>query len=226
MSQQFITIAVIVVGIIAAAIMARTATKEGFWNGPARAWRIERSYGPDESCKPNVDFIQTPSFQSMLSPRFSNVQYGSNIRAGQMPPYEMLGVPKNPLGDAAPTETGGLLNANGELKQPIVYDRYIYANRQSRLRAQGDPIRGDLPIMPISGNWFVPSAHPNIDLQAGALNVMAGVTNETNNKLANLIHASSGETAIGGVDMSSSTIMPRFNTALSPFGDVTVTSFP
>lgn len=87
---------------------------------------------------------------------------------------------------------------------PVVYDRYVYANRNSRLRSQGDPIRGDLPIVPCSADWFRPSVQPNVDLQQGAINVIAGTTNSTANSLANLIYTSSGnaETAIGGTNMS------------------------
>lgn len=53
---------------------------------------------------------------------------------------------------------------------PIIYDRHIHASRSSRLRSQGDPIRGDLQILPVpqishvSGN--------TADLQQGALNII------------------------------------------------------
>lgn len=89
-------------------------------------------------------------------------------------------------------------------EQPIIYDRYIVANRTSRLRAQADKIRGDIPITPNQTSWFQVSVRPNVDLEAGAMNIMGGVNNETANKLAELIYTSSGNstTAIGGVNMS------------------------
>ena len=133
---------------------------------------------------------------------------------------------------ATSTVTDGaasFLTADGEMKQPIVYDRYVYANRRSRLRGQGDPIRGDLPVVPSTGNWFTPSVHPNIDLQAGAINVLAGVNNETNHQLANLIYNSSGggDTAIGGVDMAPVNMSSQVHGSLGAAqGDVQMTSFP
>lgn len=290
---------------------------ESFWNIPDRKWKVERVFEERTPCGP--DFVQTPGFQGILSPRFSNADYGAYIRTS-LPDYAMMGVPADPLGgdfggsfyaadsgpmggrcgrtivegfdndaigscgcssclrlpthefqrvaddpfnpsgyangdykrnvaaivmnnDAVPCdvprgEFGSYLTADGELKQPIIYDRYIYANRHSRLRALGDPIRGDLPIVPNSGNWFVPSVHPNIDLQAGALNVLAGVNNETNHQLASLIYNSSGggETTIGGVDLEplggvsafSRMNMSNQNTCatVSAGGDVIMTSFP
>ncbi len=94
---------------------------------------------------------------------------------------------------------------SGDMEQaPVVYDRLVYANRNSRLRGQGDPIRGDLPITPCPTGWFRPSVQPNVDLQQGALNAIAGVSNQTSNDLAKLIYITSGgtETAIGGTNMA------------------------
>ena len=68
-----------------------------------------------------------------------------------------------------PVGTMNSINALGDIEQPIIYDRYVYANRNSSLRSQGDPIRGDLPIVPCAAEWFRPSVQPHIDLQQGAL---------------------------------------------------------
>lgn len=314
-----VTLSIIGIAVVAAALLGpSTKTEEHFWNIPDRKWKVERVFEERTPCGP--DFVQTPGFQGILSPRFSNVNYGPYLRTS-LPDYAMTGVPADPLGgdfggsfyaansgpmccgnpgsnativegydtigpnctntnrllpmneyqrladipcnpsgyangdykrnlaalvnDDVPCTTelnggdfGSYLTANGELKQPIIYDRYIYANRHSRLRALGDPIRGDLPIVPNSGNWFVPSVHPNIDLQAGAINVLAGVNNETNHQLASLIYNSSGggETTIGGVDLEpiggisafSRMNMSNQNTCatVSAGGDVIMTSFP
>ncbi len=134
-----------------------------------------------------------------------------------------------PATDMVAEGTTSFLTENGEMKQPIVYDRYVYANRRSRLRGQGDPIRGDLPVVPATGNWFTPSVHPNIDLHAGAINVLAGVKNETNQKLADLIYnaSGSGDTTIGGVDMAPVNMSSQVTGALGAAqGDVQMTSFP
>lgn len=123
-----------------------------------------------------------------------------------------------PVGDMTMT------TALGDVVQPVIYDRFVYANRNNRLRSQGDPIRGDLPIIPCSSDWFRPSVHPQIDLQTGALNVIGGIQNDTSTQLAGLVAAASGGTDpfIGGVNMAS-----QFDTTLgSAFADVSVSSFP
>lgn len=65
-----------------------------------------------------------------------------------------------------------------------VYDRLIFANQKSRLRGEGDPIRGDVGcIVPIKDAWFRPSVRPNIDLRVGALSIMGGIDNDTPKEL-------------------------------------------
>ena len=95
------------------------------------------------------------------------------------------------------------INALGSSDQPIIYDRYMFANRNSRLRSQADKIRGDLAIVPNNNGWFNVSVQPNIDLEQGAMNVMGGINNESTQQLADLIYTTSGnyKTTIGGVNM-------------------------
>jgi hypothetical protein len=289
--------------------------KEGFLgNLPSMQVKVERSVG----CANGVDFYSVPQFQSMLSPRFSNTDYGANIQYN-LPDYKNLATPCTPLMmgeminetykkekytptsqqkyqpqpkqqqqlkenyDAAgcvgcgPTRCGKggenlnlydvntsygqhpgyaagnfnavagqlysdadsafpqpnsmfpvgdmkTVNGLGEACQAVVYDRYIYANRNSRLRAMGDVIRGDLAITPCSGNWFTPSVQPNIDLQEGALNVLGGFDAEQQKKLSDLIYASSGgtQTAIAGVNLA-----PEYTTNLcAGKNDIIVSAFP
>jgi hypothetical protein len=260
-------------------------TKENFWMTPSKQVRVEKMFKDPES----QDFFQVPNYQGILSPRFSNVNYGPNLRTG-FPNYNRMGVPQDPLQEKAnppdplqyaiqenfaqpkipldphnpysndytngnyndvladsvksgavngwPTNTIedqdkiSFMTQDGEMKQPIIYDRYIYANRNSRLRGQGDPIRGDLPITPISGNWFIPSAASgNVGqvLQQGAMNVMGGVNNETSNSLANLIYNKSGgaETTIGGIDMKQTNMSHQvYGASSAAMGDVIATAFP
>jgi hypothetical protein len=101
-----------------------------------------------------------------------------------------------PVGDMS------TVNSLGETVQPIIYDRFIYANRNSRLRSQGDPIRGDLPIVPCRTEWFRPSVTPFLDLQQGAMNVMGGVDNSTANAMADLLYNTAYSTISGGVEMA------------------------
>lgn len=133
--------------------------------------------------------------------------------------------------DMIPVGDMTTLNAEGETIQPIVYERFIYANRNSRLRSLGDPIRGDLAIVPCKADWFRPSVHPVIDLQEGAMNVMGGVSNETTQELATLIAATSGDRIIAGVDLSQVVHDPTMTTLKSSewssaMADVNVTAFP
>lgn len=333
----------IIIALTSVAVVAMNSySKEGFWMTPSRTWKVDKMF-KDPSTQ---DFFSTPNFQSILSPRFSNVDYGPDLRT-QFPSYNRVGVPNDPLFESpmpsdpldyaiaankmtynskfkSPYPTGGaafgdpgpqyppggnpygrvafrenfgpqtesprgfqtskliggpaipldphnpystsyangnynqvlneivqagavdgwptstvaeldsatFMTQDGEMRQPIIYDRYIYSNRNSRLRGQGDPIRGDLPIVPISGSWFIPSGAyegPNIVLQQGAMNVMGGVNNETNNQLANLIYNSSGgaETAIGGVDMAQTSMNHNvYGAASAALGDVKMTAFP
>lgn len=296
--------------VIVGMVYIKNNTKENFWMTPARSVKVEKMF---KDCN-KPDFYQIPNYQSMLSPRFSNVGYGANL-LGRMPDYSKVGVPYDPLMNTArslstssensscnnmsyqnsqtsqpqvepycdgwqstnivgglnkpliprafesgagftdgnyqqalnlaldagasawPTSTieepnrATIISDDGQISQPIVYDRYIYANKNSRQRGAGDPIRGDLPIVPVSGNWFIPSQanSPSINLQQGAMNVMGGVNNETSNALANLIWNSSGgtETTIGGVDMANTMMTHQvYGSAAAAQGDVIATSFP
>lgn len=337
MNQTVLTILIAVAAGVAA--FALSQTKEGFWMTPSRTWKVDKMFKEPGAS----DFFSTPNFQAILSPRFSNVDYGPDLRT-QFPNYVRMGVPHDPLSEgpmprdpldyaaardamgsvdtlvanpsqafSVPTpyktfegysevvnpgytqrpnvvttqangwqtskfigpdkipldphnayssayangnynqvlgevmaagatgwptstveelDTATFMSPDGEMKQPIIYDRYMYANRNSRLRGQGDPIRGDLPIVPISGSWFIPSGAfegPNVVLQQGAMNVMGGVNNETNNQLANLIYNASGgaETAIGGVDMARTNMSHSvYGANAAAQGDVTITAFP
>jgi hypothetical protein len=260
-------------------------------------WKVDREVASSREAAAKGDLYSIPgTYQAILNPRFSNVNYGANIKYN-MPSYQNQAVPCDPLtfgnmakenytrenfvkedygcgtcntgvvscrkggeplsyhGGAPETipnyaagnyndvldavynsqeypDTDALVpigdmttvNALGETIQPVVYDRYIFANRNSRLRSRGDPIRGDLPIVPCAAEWFRPSVHPNIDLQEGAMNVMGGVGNDTANALSDLIYTSSGGglTTIGGVNMAN-----MFNSSLSGgMRDVQMTAYP
>ena len=314
--------------------------QEDFFMNPSMTWKVDLEAATPEGAKKG-DFFSVPgTYQAMLNPRFSNVDYGANIRYN-MPSQDNLAAPCNPLGYAsnpltfasmvntqnkqavgvkenfkqnnsvrenygcqscgggcgvadcrkggaplgyhggapaipgngyangnfnqvtesvyADKQAGGspyskretmycdgnnqpslssalpvrdmtALNAAGDNVQPIVYDRYIYANRNSRTRSQGDWFRGDLPIMPCNTGWFQVSVHPNVDLNQGAMNVMGGINNETTKGLADLIYKTSGgaETSIAGVDMSQHVNMSTmFGGGLTAAqSDINVTAFP
>lgn len=109
--------------------------------------------------------------------------------------------------------------------QPIIYDRYIYANQRSRLYGLGDPIRGDLPIVPYNGDWFRPSVQPNIDLRDGAMMVMAGIDNATARNTMALMNAASGGTM--GTFAGAPVMAAQTNFGYGAGGaDVIATAFP
>lgn len=255
-------------------------------------WNNSTGLASNISQAPGVssqEFFQTPgNFQSNLSPRFANTQFGSQIRYNA-PAFKNMGVPKNPLGYAnmakenytvngcrasAPTcgsgkssqscRAGGgppMIEANyangdyhavvnktienhkssegftdtlpignmstvnnmGEqLDNVIVYNRMMFANRNSRIRSQGDWIRGDLPIVPSNTGWFQVSVDPAIDLNQGAMNVLGGIKNETAGSLAALINNTTGWSTIGGVNMS----QQELASVGASGNDVNLTAFP
>lgn len=123
-----------------------------------------------------------------------------------------------------PVGTMTELTSSGSVQQPVMYDRFMYANQRSRLREHGDPIRGDLPIAPLSGGWFVPAVNVNTDLRDGALSVMGGIDNGTSRSTAGLMSAATGGTQqiMGGVNYGN-----QYNTEVSQGGaTVQVTAFP
>lgn len=269
--------------------------KEEFGMLPSFQSKVNVVAAPASRAASKGDFFSVPgTYQAMLSPRFSNTDYGANIRYNmpskvnqaspvspltfsglvgnnsqnyisnenyQLPTRENFsnsnggptncgkgGVPESYMG-GAPAMQADYANGNynnilsqaysdskfpasasslpvsdmtqmsaGEkngMPAPVVYDRFIYANRNSRLRSQGDPIRGDLAVVPCEGGWFRPSVQPNIDLQQGAMNVMGGTTNDTANSLANLIYTTSGnsQSVIGGINMDRSQLNLAADTA-------------
>lgn len=267
------------IGVVSAlCITSNNNGQENFLGmGYPMKWKVFR-----ESRLPSGGFVNVPgNYDALLPPRFSNVDYGANIRYN-MPGRSMQAVPKNPLtyGNMAvkkenysapscgpsgankgsvygmsglrnmpqpdysapgrkaaesklqsyevtsvlPVGTMTELTSSGSVQQPVMYDRFMYANQRSRLREQGDPIRGDLPIAPLSGGWFTPSVNPNVDLRDGALAVMGGINNNTQQQTTALMNAASGGTMdiLGGVNYGT-----MFESSLSQGGaTLDVTAFP
>jgi hypothetical protein len=120
---------------------------------------------------------------------------------------------------------GQMVNALGEAEsQPIIYDRFIYANQKSRLYGLGDPIRGDLPIVPNNNGWFQVSVSPSIDLNSGAIMAMAGANNDTQKELMALRSASTAGLLNVGSGINYSVMQSPFTTGAG--GDVQISSFP
>ncbi len=129
-----------------------------------------------------------------------------------------------PTSDMLPVGDMTAVGADGDIDQPLVYDRFMYANQKSRLYAASDFIRGDLPIIPLQGNWFVPAVNPQIDLNSGALSVTGGLTNETNRQLLALQNAASGGLLDVGSGVNYS--VQKSNYLTSGGSDLQITAFP
>ena len=108
---------------------------------------------------------------------------------------------QEPVNELPDNETPVTTMTQPDIEDSIVVPRVIKALPNKRNRGQGDPIRGDLAIMPEPCGWFRPSASPNIDLRQGALNVIAGEDNEQGKTLTKLINSTSGSIYIGGKEI-------------------------
>lgn len=288
-SKFFFTLVGLIVAVFAICNTNMTpSVSEGFWGVSApRTVRTVREVHPSsnnsQSMLGNNKFVQYPTYQSQLSPRFSNINYGANIKYN-MPSYKNLGSPCDPLSQAdMATENykenyvpscgkGGVklgepnissnqnyvnamnevydsssypdssdlvavgdmttVSADGSLQNAVVYDRYIVSNAKSFTHGLGDPIRGDLPIVPncvgSKNAWFQVSARPSVDLRAGAMNVMGGSDNSTAMKTAELIYSSSGgyDDVAAGFPLTQN-MSNQFSTSLGGgLTDLSVTAFP
>jgi hypothetical protein len=146
------------------------------------------------------NFVEPYSMEkSLMMPNYSAGNYNS-----------LAGGDLMSTSDLFPVQNMSALNGvdkNGQPTQCIFFDRIMHSNRNNRRRGQGDPIRGDLPIVPIDYGIFKTSASFE-DLQQGALSVLGGQS-EASIRLAEFIKASgSNKTTIGGIDTSIDTSIP------------------
>ena len=147
----------------------------------------------------------------------------SDFKAGEVSGTIKPSGEKVNLGGLLPVTSMSEVTASGGMAHVAIYDRLMVSNGKSRLRGRGDPIRGDLPIVPMSGNWFTVAAQPDVDLMDGAMNVMGGNTNAT----ARNTHQLQSESVAGvvqtygGVDYA-----PQSTEGMGADGSVQVTMFP
>lgn len=116
-----------------------------------------------------------------------NLDYSDNIVDGELPLSDMT-----------------ITNSAGDMQNPVMYERLMFAPLRSRLASRGDYFRGDLPITPCSNGWFNVSVQPNRDLNTGAMAVLGGLNNETAQETYALAMMSSGgsRTTSGGVSLN------------------------
>lgn len=98
------------------------------------------------------------------------------------------------LSDSLPQLTMTSVAADGDVTQTVNYDRLIYATAKSKGYGQGDPIRGDIPVVPCNRGYFTPLAafNPASTLNAGALAAMGGIGNTSAQQTYSLIQAYAG----------------------------------
>lgn len=217
MNRKMLTLFLIFIVIAAAGgyLYLMKSNKENFWGDmPSMVYKVDNQIANDMNAVRQGDVYSTPGYLNFLSPRFDNTDHSANIRQ-RLPSGKMLGSPViNPRGydsmmgndkkcencvHALPNsfaEDGilplgeiSVINPDGTTDNPIVVDRLIFANRTSRLRAGGDKIRGDVPIVPAAPGWFRPSVVPHIDLEPGAMNIIAG-ENSVSSRIDNLFRMS------------------------------------
>lgn len=187
------------------------------------AWAnmVSNGYSGANGDSKKETFVEPYGMQhSLMMPKYSEGNYNS-LAGGDL----MV------TSDLFPVQNMSALNGvdnNGKPTQCVFFDRIIHSNRNNRRRSQGDPIRGDLPIIPDSGGkWFQVSAVPEDDLQQGALGVLGGQS-EASIRLAEFLKASgSSKTTFGGIDTNTDTSIQAqksFSTN-QPMGTVQVSRF-
>lgn len=127
--------------------------------------------------------------------------------------------------DLVPTGTMESVGPDGLMQQVVMLNGLRYVNRNNRLRASGDMIRGDIVPTCATGEhaaWVPKSTIPNLSLQQGAMFALGGLDNSASKSMASLMYNATGETTVSGVQMSNSEI-----TSLSAgMNDVSVAAFP
>ena len=105
----------------------------------------------------------------------------------------------------------------------VVTNNLMWTNSRSKLRSQGDWLRGDLAIVPCEPGWFRPSIVPSRDLHNGALAVIGGINNATAAATASLMFSNTAglSSSFAGVPISSTSI-----SGTSSNGRVSYTAFP
>lgn len=185
---------------------------------PSLTYKVDKVY---DSSAPyggvgDGNFLSVPgTFQSMVPPRFGNLG-GAVVST---PDNESMAFdPAQPLQQ-------GIVDNDGSVIQPVVYDRMIYANKKSRLVEGADFIRGDLPIAPQNLGWFSPSVQPHIDLRQG---IVDNYDKDTADQLKFLQLKSGGrfDRAFEGELVPPNTLIPSYGTFINPsVGDVEIVNF-
>lgn len=197
------------------------SVKESFM--PSLTYKVDKIYDTNNDNQ-NPNYVSVPGqFQSMVPPRFGMLN-GAVVSLKGLNSNESFDKNTMAFDKDVPLEQG-ILDSEGNIIQPIVYDRIMYANRRSKLLEGADFIRGDLPIFPQNLGWFSPSVQPHIDLRRG---IVDSYDKDTSDRLQQLQMKSQGhfDKAFEGEMIKPNTLMPSFGTFADPsIGDVQIVNF-
>jgi hypothetical protein len=166
---------------------------------------------------------------NMVEPVKSSEGYSYGLEGiGASPEFNKLEQTNNSMSNNTVTNSlpiTSMSSSIGNNDQVVNYNRLIFALQRSRLNGLGDPIRGDVPVTPClpsanpeSNVWFRPAAGnaPNINLRAGAMQVMGGINQVSAQQTAELMsRASQFQNTFGGVAQVSPLGSPVSNLQLA-----------
>ena len=169
---------------------------------------VKENYQPRQGCN---DAMRTTAFGSNAEPVGGRVMLAENyinnktgydeaIMAGNIATDAV----NNIIDSSIPVNGMENVSPDGEIVPAIVCNLMTAINRPKHRIAQGDPIRGDLPIPPPCGNWFT-SSHNTSGLNNGAMNVLGG-NNAIDNELLALKQQYSPDGTHGVTVMAGDTV--------------------
>lgn len=179
------------------------------YNMPSENYQALRANDPlmmkDSYCNPM-------NLANMVEPVKTSEGFNYGLEGSASNSYNNLVESNNRVSDNSVTNSLPITSMSasvGNNDQVVNYNRLIFALQRSRLNGLGDPIRGDIPVAPClpsdnpqSNVWFRPAAGnaPNINLRAGAMQVMGGNNQVSAQQTAELMsRASQFQNTFGGV---------------------------
>lgn len=199
---------------------------EGFWNVGSFTTKVVKDYGClpkyatpvidnsdyrlKKNCGPNICYKQLSNnnHQPMHMSEMVNNNYSLKKPESVKPVNYGLELGMSDIYDSNKEDTvsmpiSDMNSVDVTCENPIIFDRHIFAPQKSNLARNGDVFRGDIFIPPANrGGWFDVYPTSN-DHTVGAMNIMGGFDNQSNNVLVEHMYKESGrtQTVFGGVDL-------------------------
>jgi hypothetical protein len=132
---------------------------------------VQENYGAKEQrCG-----VSGSPYQASPTPEQSNYTNGNFADVRKTLPKLPGAAANKMLSNSLPIPTMDSAGGADGGEDVVNYNRMITANPNSRTRGAGCPFRGDLQVVPRRTGLFDPPANPTLDLQQGAMQVMAGI---------------------------------------------------